>query len=72
MEDGSVAVNLPNLGAQHIVILIVLCFHCQGIFGRRFMATPGGLKFRVKGKYINRIYVEDEQFVDGRTLCIKL
>jgi hypothetical protein len=36
------------------------------------MATPGGLKFRVKGKYINRIYVEDEQFVDGRTLCIKL
>jgi hypothetical protein len=37
MEDGSVAVDLPNLGAQHVIILTVLCFHCQGIFGlRRF------------------------------------
>ena len=32
-EDGSVVVDLPNLGAQHVFILIVLCFHCRGIFG---------------------------------------
>jgi hypothetical protein len=32
-EDGSVVVDLPNLGTQHEFILIVLCFHCQGIFG---------------------------------------
>jgi hypothetical protein len=25
-EDGSIAVDLPNLGTQHI--LTVLCFHC--------------------------------------------
>jgi hypothetical protein len=29
----SVAVDLPNLGTQHVIILIKLCFHCQGIFG---------------------------------------
>ena len=33
VEDGSVVVDLPNLGAQHVIILTVLCFHCQGIFG---------------------------------------
>jgi hypothetical protein len=33
VEDGSVAVDLPNLGAQHIFMLNELCFHCQGIFG---------------------------------------
>ena len=33
VEDGSVVVDLPNLGAQHVFILIELCFHCQGIFG---------------------------------------
>jgi hypothetical protein len=33
VEDGSVAVDLPNLGAQRVFILIVLCFHCRGIFG---------------------------------------
>jgi hypothetical protein len=32
-KDGSVAVDLPSLGAQHVFILIELCFHCQGIFG---------------------------------------
>jgi hypothetical protein len=31
-EDGSVVVDLPNLGAQLVFILIVLCFHCWGIF----------------------------------------
>ena len=33
VEDGSVAVDLPNLGAQHVFVLIELCFHCWGIFG---------------------------------------
>jgi hypothetical protein len=28
VEDGSVAVDLPSPGAQHVFILIVLCFHC--------------------------------------------
>ena len=26
-------VDLPNLGAQHVIILIELCFHWRGIFG---------------------------------------
>ena len=33
VEDGSVVVDLPNLGAQHVFILIELCFHCPGLFG---------------------------------------
>jgi hypothetical protein len=33
MEDSTVVVDLPNLGAQHVFILIELCFHCQVIFG---------------------------------------
>jgi hypothetical protein len=33
VEDGSVAVDLPNLDAQHLFILTELCFHCPGIFG---------------------------------------
>jgi hypothetical protein len=32
-EDGSVVVDLPNLGAQHVFILIELCFHCPDLFG---------------------------------------
>jgi hypothetical protein len=32
LEDGSVTVDLPNLGAQHVIILTELCFHCPGIF----------------------------------------
>jgi hypothetical protein len=39
VEDGSVVVDLPNLGTQPVFILTVLCFPCQGIFGRRFTAT---------------------------------
>jgi hypothetical protein len=40
VEDGSVVVDLTNLGTQHVFILIVLCFHCQDIFGmKRFTAT---------------------------------
>jgi hypothetical protein len=33
VEDGSVVVDLPNLGARPVFILIELCFHCRGIFG---------------------------------------
>ena len=40
VEDGSVAVDLPNLGSQNVIILTVLCFHCWGIFGRRCTSTP--------------------------------
>jgi hypothetical protein len=39
LEDGSVEVDLPNLGAQHVIILTKSCFHCQGIIVRRFTAT---------------------------------
>jgi hypothetical protein len=33
VEDGSVAVDLPNLGTLHVLILMESGFHCQGIFG---------------------------------------
>ena len=33
VQDGSVVVNLPNLGTQLVFILFELCFHCSGIFG---------------------------------------
>jgi hypothetical protein len=40
VEDGSVAVDLPNLGTQHVIILTVWCFHCLGISGmERFTTT---------------------------------
>jgi hypothetical protein len=42
VEDGSVVADLPNLGAQHVIILTDSCFHCQGIFGRRLTATLQG------------------------------
>ena len=32
VEDGSVVVDLPNLGAQHVFILIELCYHSPGLF----------------------------------------
>jgi hypothetical protein len=32
-EDGSAVVDLPNIGKQHVFILIELCFHSWGIFG---------------------------------------
>ena len=34
-EDGSIAVDLPNLGTQHVIILTVLCFCCRAYFGWR-------------------------------------
>jgi hypothetical protein len=36
VEDGSIVVDLPNLGTEHVFILIVLCFHCQAHLGWRF------------------------------------
>jgi hypothetical protein len=39
VEDGSVAVDLPNLGAQHVVILTESCFHYWGIFGMGIFTT---------------------------------
>jgi hypothetical protein len=30
VENGSVVVDLPNLGTKHVFILIVSCFHCRG------------------------------------------
>ena len=41
VEDGSAVIDLPNLGAQHIFILIVLCFHCQGIFALEIYCNRG-------------------------------
>jgi hypothetical protein len=32
VEDGSVAVDLPILGTQHVIILTLLCFHCCDIW----------------------------------------
>jgi hypothetical protein len=32
-EDGSVAVDLPNLGVQLVFILTELCFLCLDLFG---------------------------------------
>jgi hypothetical protein len=42
VEDGSVVVELPNLGAQHEIILTVLCFHCRSIFGIEIYHNRGG------------------------------
>jgi hypothetical protein len=40
VEGDSVAGDLPNLGAQHVFIVIELCFHCWVIFGlERIAAT---------------------------------
>jgi hypothetical protein len=39
VKDGSVAVDLLNLGTQHVITLIVLCFHCRGIFGLEKFTT---------------------------------
>jgi hypothetical protein len=32
-EDGRVLVDLPNLGTEHVFILIELCFHCRANLG---------------------------------------
>ena len=43
MEDGSVVVNLPNLGARLVFILIELCFHCRGIFRLEIYRNRSGI-----------------------------
>lgn len=40
-ENGSVAVDLPNLGTQHVFILTELCCHCRGILELEiYLNTP--------------------------------
>jgi hypothetical protein len=39
VEDGSMALDLPNLGSQHVFIVIALCFNCWGMFGLERFAT---------------------------------
>jgi hypothetical protein len=39
VEDGSEAGDLPNLGIQHVFILIELCFHFRGIIGLEIFTT---------------------------------
>jgi hypothetical protein len=51
VEDGSVAVDRPNLGAQYVFILTVLCFHYPGIFGRRFTTTYKSLTLVIMNIY---------------------
>jgi hypothetical protein len=41
VEDGSVVVDLPILGTQHVFILIELCFHCRDIFGLEIYCNIG-------------------------------
>ena len=45
VEDGSVAVDLPNLGTQLVFILIELCFHCRGIFGLEIYCNTPAVQF---------------------------
>lgn len=52
-EYSSVVVELPNVGTQHVFILIELCFHCLDIFGRRFTATDHIIN-RAWRKFVNR------------------
>ena len=40
-EDGSVVVDLRNLGAQHVFILIELCFHRPSSFGLEIYQNTG-------------------------------
>jgi hypothetical protein len=32
-EDGSIVIDLPNLGAQHVFMIFELCFHCWSLLG---------------------------------------
>jgi hypothetical protein len=43
VEDGIVVVDLPNLGAHHAFILIVLCFHCWSIIRLERFTAPDEL-----------------------------
>jgi hypothetical protein len=48
VEDGSVVVYLPNLGTQHVFILIVLCFYCSGIFGMESFTVTFAFQNRIQ------------------------
>ena len=51
VEDGRVAVEVPNLGTQHVIILTEFYFHCQGIFGLEIYnseANPGAADTHLK------------------------
>lgn len=45
MEDDSVAVDLPNVGTQDVIIFIESCFHCWVLFGMKSFTTTGGEVF---------------------------
>jgi hypothetical protein len=55
VEDGSVVVELPNLGAQHVFLLTELCFHCLGIFGLEI--------------YHNEIWISITSLVNILSIC---
>jgi hypothetical protein len=60
VEDGSVVVDLPNLGAQHVFILTESCFHCQGIFGLdKFTAI--GFQFHYSNLTANLTVVKQKE-----------
>ena len=45
VEDGRIAVDMPNLGTQHGFLLTELYFHCLGIFWlERFTTTSAKLR----------------------------
>jgi hypothetical protein len=50
VEDGSVEVDLPNLGAQHLFILTELCFHYRGIFGLEIYCNISLCRLHIYGK----------------------
>ena len=61
VEDGSVVVDLPNLGTQHVIILTVLCFHCRGAayLGGDLLQHSGSVSTRLTRGYIS--FIENKQ-----------
>jgi hypothetical protein len=49
-EDGSIVVDLPNIGTHHVITWTVSCFYYQGISGRRFTATQSTTSKWTKSK----------------------
>jgi hypothetical protein len=63
VEDGSVVVDLPNLGAQHIIIITELCFHCLGIIrSERFTATADKQDLYLSSKKQNKTNKQKKTF----------
>ena len=44
VEDGSVVVDLPNLGTQHVIVLTGLCFHLPGLIWEEIHHKNRGVK----------------------------